>query len=249
MPRVAINTQELYKELSRAIHSHFNLVLEGESEVGKEYFARLVHQERDWGGRFVVWDCEQTSQKQSDMVKQLISLKFMDELRQSAKKDTFFIRRLDLLKGQPQAQLFDFFERLVENGKFCRKELLSLGIIGSVQVNEGEAFPVASQLNKLLDILFCLRIKILPLRERKAEIPKLAEQFLSLFNQENKRRVNGISSETVEILTQYNWPNNVCELRMEIERATALTKDHEQIMPTALSEHLLQSALRTNHFF
>jgi len=248
MPRITSNTQEVYRELSRAIHSPFNLVLEGESEVGKEYFARLVHQERDCGGRFVVWDCEQTTQKQLDIVKQLTSLKFLDEFRQSTKRDTFFIRRLDLLKGQPHAQLFDFFERLAENGEFSRKELLSLGIIGSVQADDSEEFPVTSQLNRLLDILFCLRIKILPLRERKAEIPKLAEQFLFLFNQENERRVDGISPEAVEILEQYNWPNNVCELRMEIERATTLTKDHELIMPTALSKHLLQSASRTSPF-
>lgn len=249
MPRITSNTQELYRELSRAIHSHFNLVLEGESEVGKEHFARLVHQERDWGGQFMVWDCEQTIQKQSDLVKQLTSLKSLDALRQSAKKDTFFIRRLDLLKGQPQAQLFDFFEGLVNNGVLSRKELLSLGIIGSVQIEESDALSAVAQLNRLLDILFCLRIKILPLRERKAEIPKLAERFLYLFNQENERRVRGISPEVVEILKQHNWPNNLCELRMEIERATALTKDHELIMPAALSERLLQPASRTNHFF
>jgi transcriptional regulator with AAA-type ATPase domain len=248
MPRISNNTQEVYGELSKAIHSPFNLVLEGESEVGKEYFARLIHQERDWGGRFVVWDCEQTCQKQSDIVKQLTSPMFLDRLRQSTNRDTFFIRRLDLLKGQPQAQLFDFFEGLAERGEFSRKELLSLGIIGSVQADEREAFPVTSQLNRLLDILFCLRIKILPLRERKAEIPKLAKQFLFFFNQEYERRVNGISPEAIEILTQYNWPNNVCELRMEIERATTLTNDYELIIPTALSGHLLRSASRKSSF-
>ena len=51
--------------------------------------------------------------------------------------------------------------------------------------------------------------------------------------------------DTLEMLVRYDWPNNVCELRMEIERAITLTKDHELIEPVALSEHLVQSMTRT----
>lgn len=245
MPRTSNNTQEVYKDLSKAIQSPFNLVLEGESEVGKEYFARLIHQERGWGGRFVVYDCEQTGPKQSDIVKHLTSSLFPERLRQSCMKDTLFVRRVDLLKGQLHAQLSDFFEELAEGGEFSRKELLSLGIIGSVQSDERDTSLNNVQLNRFLDILFCLRIKILPLRERKREIPKLVEQFVSFFNHEHRRKVNWISQEALEILMQYDWPNNVCELRTEIERAITLTQDHESIGPAALSEHLVGSVSRT----
>ncbi|NIN01245.1 MAG: hypothetical protein GTO24_25075, partial [candidate division Zixibacteria bacterium] len=55
-------THEVYKELSKAIQSPFNLLLEGESGVGKKYFAELIHQERNWGGEFVVFDFERTVQ-------------------------------------------------------------------------------------------------------------------------------------------------------------------------------------------
>ena len=245
MPRINHNTQEVYKELSKAIQSPFNLVLEGESEVGKEYFAKLIHQERNWGGEFVAYDCEQTGQKQEDMVKQLTSPLFSEQLRRSPLKDTFFIRRIDLLKGHLHAQLSDFFGELAERGDFTRKELLSLGMIGSVQAGGHRESLNNVQLNRFLDILFCLRIKILPLRERKREIPKLVETFISFFNQEQKRKVEGVAPDTLEMLVRYDWPNNVCELRMEIERAITLTKDHELIEPVALSEHLVQSMTRT----
>ncbi len=230
--------------MSKAIQSPFNLVLEGESEVGKEYFARLIHQERNWGGEFVVYDCEQTDQKQSDMVKQFTSPVFLPRLRRSGMRDTFFIRRLDLLKGHLHAQMSDFFEGLAEGGDFTRKELLSLGIIGSVQAGRHRDLADSVHLNRFLDILFCLRIKILPLRERKREIPRLVETFISFFNQERNRRVDGVAPDALEILLRYDWPNNVCELRTEVERAITLTKDHHPIRPAALSERLVDSTWR-----
>ncbi len=244
MSRISDNTQEAYTELSKAIHSPFNLVLEGENEAGKEYFARLIHRERNWGGQFVVYDCEQTGQRQSDIVKQLTSPPFLERLRQSTRRDTFFVRRLDLLEGHRHAQLSDFFEELAESGEFSRKELLSFGITGSILADGNRTSANILQLNRFLDILFCLRIKILPLRERKREIPKLVEQFVHFFNQEHKRRVEGVSPEALEVLMQHDWPSNVCELRTEIERAITLTKDHESIMPDALSEHLVESVSR-----
>jgi transcriptional regulator with AAA-type ATPase domain len=245
MPRTFSEAKETYRELSKAVQSPFNLILEGESEVGKEYFARLIHQERHWGGRFVVYDCEQTGQGQSDIVVALTSETFLERLRQPRKKDTFFVRRIDLLKGILHAQLSDFFEQLAESGQFSRRELLSLGIIGSVQPEGSRSTSDNVQLNRLLDILFCLRIRILPLRERKAEIPRLVERFVHLFNREHKKEVEGVSAEALEILTRHDWPNNVCQLRTEIERAIALTQDHHAITPDALSDDLVGSASRT----
>jgi transcriptional regulator with AAA-type ATPase domain len=245
MPRVVSETKETYRELSKAARSPFNLILEGESEAGKEYFARLIHQERSWGGRFVVYDCEQTGQEQSDIVRKLTSETFLRKLRQSHKKDTFFVRRIDLLKGILHAQLSDFFGQLAEGGQLSRKELLSLGIIGSAQPERNRFSLEGVQLNRLLDILFCLRIRILPLRERKAEIPGLVERFIRLFNREHKKEVEGVSAEALEILIRHDWPNNVCQLRTEIERAITLTQNHHAITPDALSDDLVGSASRT----
>jgi transcriptional regulator of acetoin/glycerol metabolism len=245
MPRTVCDTKETYRELSKAVRSPFNLILEGESEVGKEYFARLIHRERNWGGGFVVYDCEQTGQGQSEIVGGLTSETFLERLRQPHKKDTFFVRRLDLLKGILHAQLSDFFEQLAESGQFSRKELLSLGIIGSVQPDGSRFSPENGRLNRLLDILFCLRIRILPLRERRAEIPRLVERFVHLFNCEHKKEVEGVSAEALDILIRHDWPNNVCQLRTEIERAITLTQDHHTITPDALSDDLVGSASRT----
>ena len=58
-----------------------------------------------------------------------------------------------------------------------------------------------------------------PLRERREDIPQLANHFLALFSQEYDRDVKCISTPVLDLLLQYNWPGNVRELRNIMERA------------------------------
>lgn len=236
---------DAYREIDRAIESALNVILEGESGVGKDYFARLIYQRRNWGGEFVVYDCEQTVRDQTRIVEQLTSPVFFQKLRRSTQKDTVFIRRIDLLQAHLFARLSDFLGELGKRGAFPRNKLLSSGIIGSLQTSRYKKSQINIQLHRFLNSLFCVKIRVLPLRERKKEIPKLVEGFISLFNKEQKRNVLGITPDALALLLQYNWPNNICELRAEIERAATLTKDSESIKPSALSERLIESVSKT----
>jgi two-component system response regulator PilR (NtrC family) len=65
-------------------------------------------------------------------------------------------------------------------------------------------------------------IRIPPLRERREDIPLLAEHFLSQFSKEMGKTVARISSEAMSRLLSYHWPGNVRELENVIERAVAL---------------------------
>jgi len=246
---VAGSTADAYKEIDRAIQSALNVILEGESGVGKDYFAQLIQQRRNWGGEFVVYDCEQSVRDQTRIVEQLISPAFFQKLRRSTNKDTFFIRRIDLLQAHLLARLSDFLEELGKRGAFPRNKLLSSGIIGSLQTSGYKKSQINIQLHRFLNTLFCLKIRVLPLRERKKEIPTLVERFLSLFNKEQKKNVLGITPDVLALLLQYNWPNNICELRAEIERAATLTEDYESITPSALSENLIKSVLRMRSLY
>ena len=64
-----------------------------------------------------------------------------------------------------------------------------------------------------------------PLRERKEDIPYLCHRFLSLTNTELQKKVSGISDACMEILTDYNWPGNVRQLRSVIRRAVLVAQD------------------------
>jgi two-component system response regulator HydG len=63
-----------------------------------------------------------------------------------------------------------------------------------------------------------------PLRDRKDDIPLLAQAFIKEFDERHGRHVAGVSDEAMKTLEQYNWPGNVRELRNVIERATIVSK-------------------------
>jgi len=63
-----------------------------------------------------------------------------------------------------------------------------------------------------------------PLRERKDDIPQLANFFLRRFAGELKKKIDGLSPDALKLLMRYNWPGNIRELENAIERAVLLTE-------------------------
>jgi DNA-binding NtrC family response regulator len=61
-----------------------------------------------------------------------------------------------------------------------------------------------------------------PLRERKSDVPVLAEHFLRKFIRETARKIRGFTPAALKKMEAYDWPGNVRELRNVVERAVAL---------------------------
>jgi transcriptional regulator with PAS, ATPase and Fis domain len=91
----------------------------------------------------------------------------------------------------------------------------------------------------LFDRLNVVTIPLPPLRERKEDIPLLANHFLQKFSEENHKNISHISPEALGILTQYSWPGNVRELEHTIERAVILSI-HPIILPEDLPTKMLE---------
>ena len=68
-------------------------------------------------------------------------------------------------------------------------------------------------------------ISIPPLRDRREDIPPLAQVFLEKFSKENGRRFKGFTIEAMESLINYDWPGNVRELENNVERVVVLNDD------------------------
>jgi len=80
-----------------------------------------------------------------------------------------------------------------------------------------------------------------PLRERKDDIPLLAEHFLRRFSQETNRHIDEISREAMDEMMLYEWPGNVRELENAIERTVVVGKTRKimpQDLPIFRPEHL-----------
>jgi Nif-specific regulatory protein len=87
-----------------------------------------------------------------------------------------------------------------------------------------------------------LPVYIPPLRERKEDIPLLADYFLSKFKMETKKQIKGFTKEAMDLLLSYSWPGNVRELENAIERSVVISQS-EYITPDAF---ILNSFSRTH---
>ena len=83
-----------------------------------------------------------------------------------------------------------------------------------------------------------INIHLPPLRERKEDIPLLADAFLKKFAKENKKVIKGMSPKTLRLLMDYNWPGNIRELQNAMLRAVLLSND-EILTPEALTPEIL----------
>jgi DNA-binding NtrC family response regulator len=78
-------------------------------------------------------------------------------------------------------------------------------------------------------------IQIPPLRERPGDIPLIARYFLEKYSRSMNKNVTDISPEAMKILTQYDWPGNIRELRNTIERALVVVGKKNRIEPGDLN--------------
>ena len=83
-----------------------------------------------------------------------------------------------------------------------------------------------------------INIHLPPLRERKEDIPLLADAFLKKFTRENNKAIKGMSPKFLRQLMDYNWPGNIRELQNAMLRAVLLSNS-EILMPEALTPEIL----------
>lgn len=86
------------------------------------------------------------------------------------------------------------------------------------------------------------RIQIPPLRERKDDIPFLAEYFLRLHAERTGKKLDGFSEQAMGLLLNYNYPGNIRELENAVERAATLV-DSGRIPPHELPPEIAEGGL------
>src|SRR6202044_2508980 len=81
-------------------------------------------------------------------------------------------------------------------------------------------------------------IRVPPLRERREDIPLLAESFLKRYSTEVRKPAAGYSQQTMELLQAYDWPGNVRELQNEVQRLVIQIDPGGFITPDLLSPRI-----------
>jgi len=111
--------------------------------------------------------------------------------------------------------------------------------VASSNVDLGEAVHRGRFREDLFHRLNVVPLVLPPLRNRRDDIPFLAEAFLARERERGTTAATDFAVETMELLKGYLWPGNVRELRSVVERAALLTPSAE-VLPAALPAHVLE---------
>ncbi|MGH7848386.1 MAG: sigma-54-dependent transcriptional regulator [Candidatus Binatia bacterium] len=215
----------------KAARSRATVLLLGESGTGKEVFARAIH---SWSDRstkpFIAINCVGLSREllESELfghergaftgAHQLKKGRF-----ELADDGTVFLDEIGDISSELQTKLLRFLqEREFERVGGIKAIRVDIRIIAATNRNLEAAIKEGRFREDLYYRLNVIPIVLPPLRERKEDIPELAQFFLNRFSLESKKNFTEISDAALENLTSYNWPGNVRELANAIERAVTL---------------------------
>jgi len=143
-----------------------------------------------------------------------------------AHRGTLFLDEIGEMSANIQVHLL----RVLEEKEFTRvggNELVKVDVRVISATNKDMKTAIASgQFREdLYYRLNVVTIELPPLRERKEDMPLLAQHFLKKFAAENQKEITGFSPEVTDFLLKYEWPGNVRELENAIERSVILAKD------------------------
>lgn len=116
-------------------------------------------------------------------------------------------------------------------------------IIAATNVDLGQQVQEGKFRGDLYYRLNVIHIQLPPLRERREDIPPLAEFFIRKYCEENGKPVYRVNSEALKVLMDYHWPGNVRELENVIERAVVLSQT-EVIDRSLLPDNVLSPSAR-----
>lgn len=213
------------------------VLIMGESGTGKELVARGIHDCSERSGEpFVAINCSafQETLLESELfghVKGAFTgaVKEKAGFFQAAGSGSIFLDEISEMSQGLQAKLLRVLEQkeFYPVGGTVVQPLLAR-IIAATNKDEKALMAGGGLREDLYYRLAVFEIRMPPLRERRTDIPLLAEHFLRIVNHEMNRKFTGIEASAMRALMSYEWPGNVRELRNVIERAAILC-DGEQI--------------------
>lgn len=237
---------QVFEVMSKVIKTESTVLITGETGTGKELVARALHYN---GGRkdgaFVAVNC-------SALTETLLETELFGHVKGSftgaiaekkglfeiADKGTFFMDEVGDISPNLQAKLLRVIqEGVIKKVGGTQDIKIDVRLIAATNRDLTKEVDRGSFRRDLYYRISVVEIHIPPLRERKEDIPILADYFLRRFAQKINKDIKEFSPAAAKLLYEYDWPGNVRELENEIERAVILCEE-ETITPDDLSERI-----------
>lgn len=215
-----------------ATSSRTTVSIHGESGVGKEVLARAIHVASGQNmTSFVAVNCAAIPETllESELFGHVKgAFTGADHEREGkcsrARGGTLFLDEIGDMPLSLQPKLLRLLEeRVYEQVGSDRQVSADFRVIAATHRNLDECCRQGSFRRDLYHRLNIFPITIPPLRERREDIPQLAESFLDQFRQHQGKPLPGLSKAALDLLMTHDWPGNVRELRNLLEYATIVT--------------------------
>lgn len=225
--------QLLKDEIERAAPTNASILITGENGSGKELVARLIHQKSRRSTKpFVEVNCAAIPEEliESELFGHEKGAFTGATSRKQGKFDlahegTLFLDEIGDMSLKTQAKIL----RILEEQKFERvggaKTIeVDVRIIAATNKDLSQAMKQGDFREDLFFRINVIPLVVPPLRDRKDDIPVLANEFLARFQDELKIDKKQISPEAMDLLVRHKWPGNVRELKNIMERLVIMTK-------------------------
>ncbi len=220
-------------EVDGAARSDAKVLITGETGVGKEVIARLIHQRSPRAlSRMVTLNCAglPDSLLESELfghVKGSFTGAYRDKpgLLETAPDGTVFLDEVGEMSMRMQVVLLRFLEtgEIQRIGSDRAHTRVNIRLITATNRNLEAEIASGAFREDLYFRLNVVRLHIPPLRERVEDIAPLLQYYLGWFAQQHRLPVTDVSAEALDVLLTYRWPGNVRELRNVVERVVLKT--------------------------
>jgi DNA-binding NtrC family response regulator len=233
-----VGKSEELKKIAEAIlqvaPTSITVSITGESGTGKELVARAIHNNSPRkDGPFIAANCGALAE--GVLESELFghekgaftgAISRREGFFERADKGTIFLDEIAEIKPAIQVKLL----RILEEKIFLRvggvKDVkVDVRIIAATNKDLEREVEMGSFRSDLYFRLSVVKIDIPPLRERTRDIPILVYDFIQKLNQQNSKKILGVTEEAMELLLKYHWPGNVRELRNFLESSLVFSAD------------------------
>ena len=241
--------QNLYALLDKIRTADSTVLVQGENGTGKELIAKAIHYNSPRKDKsFVVQNCSAFNDNllESELfghVKGSFTGAVRDKkgLFEIADKGTFFLDEIGDTSPTMQVKLL----RVLQEGTFIpvgaiEPKRVDVRVIAATNRNLKEMVENGTFREDLYYRLNVINIRVPPLRERKEDIPLLAEYFLNKAQNGEMRKT--LTKRALEKLYDYSFPGNVRELQNEMERVVVLSGAETKITADMLSPKILEAS-------
>jgi two-component system response regulator PilR (NtrC family) len=222
---------DVFKMIQTVARTNSTIMLTGESGTGKGLVAQAIH------FHSLRRDKPMVSLNCGAMPENLLESELFGHMRgaftgadsnkkgllEVAEKGTVFLDEIGEMSAVMQVKLL----RVLQERRFRRvggleEVTADIRVIAATNQDLSKAVAEGRFREDLFYRINVIPIALPPLRERREDIPLLADHFLAKYGEQMEKEITGVSREAMDLLLHHDWPGNIRELENAIERAVAL---------------------------